>query len=50
MGEAGQKRQTSNYKINKPQGCPTEHKEYGQSYGDNFVWGQTYCGPHFIMK
>ena len=25
---------------NKPRGCNIQHKEYGQEYGNKFVWGQ----------
>ena len=35
-------KQVKGIKINKPWGCNTQPKEYGQLYCNNFVWGQMY--------
>ena len=52
--ERGRGLRGTNFQLqNKPRGCNIQHKEYGQQYCNNFIWGTdgywTYSGDHFIM-
>ena len=39
--ESGQNRcRRLSYMTNKSHGCNIQHKEYGQEFSNNFIWGQ----------
>ena len=47
-----EKLQIFSQKINQGDIINTQHKEYGNKYCNNFMWGQfvvSDCGDHFIM-